>query len=137
MPAHNYSNRRQTYKVERIEQLEDTLVMELNMINENILKKCDAFVMLEGKLDGNDINLELKPSLYRIENPGGDRINELGGFLRGKIANIIRNIKPEEIFELIIKFNVIYAPPASASLSVRFKGNLIIKSKPNIPASIS
>lgn len=127
----NLSQKRQTYKIDRIEQLRDTIIEELNEINKDIFNKCDIYIQLDGKLSGNDISIKIKVKSPDIQR--GNRINEFGNYFRGNLAHIIKHIKPEEINELLIRFNVILSikgssPPivfeCEAICSIKLKSSL-------------
>lgn len=124
----NLNQKGQIYKINRIEQLRDTIIEELNEINKDIFNKCDIFIQLDGELSGNDISIKIKVNSSDIQK--GNRIDELGNYFRGKLAHIIKNIKPEEISEIRIRFNVILSVKDSSPL-IEFKCEAIcsIKSK--------
>ncbi len=125
----NYlSQKRQTYKINRIEQLRDTIVEELIKINKDIFNKCDIFIQLDGKLSGNDILINIKVNSSDFQK--GNRIDEFGNYFGGKLAHIIKHIKPEEISEILIRFNVILSVKDSTPLIVfNSKAICSIKSK--------
>jgi len=124
----NLNQKGQIYKINRIEQLRDTIIEELNEISKDIFNKCEIFIQLDGELSGNDISIKIKVNSSDIQK--GNRIDELGNYFRGKLAHIIKNIKPEEISEIMIRFNVILSVKDSSPL-IEFKCEAIcsIKSK--------
>ena len=101
----NLNQKGQIYKINRIEQLRDTIIEELNEISKDIFNKCEIFIQLDGELSGNDISIKIKVNSSDIQK--GNRIDELGNYFRGNLAHIIKHIKPEEISEILIRFNVI------------------------------
>lgn len=127
----NLNQKGQIYKINRIEQLRDTIIEELNEINKDIFNKCEIFIQLDGELSGNDISIKIKVNSSDIQK--GNRIDELGNYFRGKLAHIIKNIKPEEISEIMIRFNIILSVKDSSPL-IEFKCEAIcsIKSKSDI-----
>lgn len=124
----NLGQKGQIYKINRIEQLRDTIIEELNEINKDIFDKCDIFILLDGELSGNDISIKIKVNSSDFQR--GNRIEELGDYFRGNLAHIIKQIKPEEISEILIRFNVILSVKGS-SPPIEFKCEAIcsIKSK--------
>ena len=124
----NLNQKGQIYKINRIEQLRDTIIEELNEINKDIFNKCDIFIQLDGELSGNDISIKIKVNSSDIQK--GNRIDELGNYFRGKLAHIIKHIKPEEISEILIRFNVILSVKDSdPPIVFKCKATCSIKSK--------
>jgi len=124
----NLSQKRQTYKINRIEQLRDTIIEELDEINKEILNECDLFIQLDGRLSGNNISINIQVNSSDFKK--GNRIDELGNYFRGNLAHIIKQIKPEEISEILIRFNVILSVMGSSpSIVYECEAICSIKSK--------